>query len=268
MSGERVASDLLNGVSPPKQIGQHREVLMFNRISLPIVLLVAATGCNRAPTPQPEQAIPDKVVPSYQAATPSGAIRNDGATRGNGATPGSGGGGSVAGVVTLNDSQIARITNDANTAEIEQGKLAQVKAKEPRVKKFAERMVKHHTEAKAKQAKLNLETAASDPAMKLEHDADKTLSDLKANSDASFDAEYMAAQVQEHQQVLDTIDQQLLPNAKNEDLKGYLKDIRPTVESHLKDARDIQAKLTHQAANTIDERCPNRASSPRRPPAD
>jgi len=217
-----------------------------------MALLVIAVGCDRTPAPQPERPLPEQVVPTYRAATPAASAETSNGTVPVGArgTPGSTSNESStsAGVASLSDSQIARITNDANSAEIDQGKLAQKKAKDARVKKFAERMVKHHTEAKDKQAKLKLETSSSDMAMKLEHDADKTLGDLKANSNASFDEEYIAAQVKEHQQVLDTIDQQLIPNAKNDDLKAYLKEIRPTVESHLKDAREIQSKLTEAAA--------------------
>ncbi len=225
---------------------------MRNRVSLSIVLVVAAVACNRAPAPKPEQIIPDKVVPNFQAATPAGSTGVAGAPTMGGETAAASttGSSAMAGVAPLNDAQIARITNDANSAEVEQGKLAQGKAKNARVKKFAERMVKHHTEAKDKQAKLKLATATSDRAMKLESDARKTLGDLKENADASFDAEYMAAQVKEHQEVLDTIDNELLPSAKNEDLKSYLKEIRPTVESHLKDARDIQSKLAEQAVLT------------------
>ena len=232
---------------------------MSNRLVLQVVLFILAAGCNRAPTPEPEKTIPDKVVPNLQAATPAapGAVTD----QANGMTNPSNSGDPAAttGGPPLNDSQVARITNDANSAEVEQGKLARSKAKDPRVKKFAERMVKHHTEAKDKQAKLNLQTASSDMAMKLEQDADKTLSDLKANSDASFDAEYMADQVKEHQQVLDSIDRDLLPSAKNDDLKSYLKDIRSTVESHLKDARDIQTKLAQPIAqsNTLPNAQPN-----------
>lgn len=54
----------------------------------------------------------------------------------------------------LSEGQIAMVADLANTSEIEQGKLAQSKAKSESVKKFAAMMVKHHTEAKTEQAKL------------------------------------------------------------------------------------------------------------------
>ncbi|HEY1536572.1 MAG TPA: DUF4142 domain-containing protein, partial [Polyangiaceae bacterium] len=56
------------------------------------------------------------------------------------------------------------------------------------------------------------------------------------------------AQVDEHQKVADSIEHELMPNAKNADLKSYLADIEPTVESHLKNAKEIQRKLGETAS--------------------
>ena len=146
------------------------------------------------------------------------------------------------------DEQIAAITDDANSAEIAQGKLAEQKAKDQRVKSFASKMVKHHSEAKEKQAKLNLKTSASPISLDLEKGAANTLTTLTSTSGSAFDAAYMNAQVEEHQKVLDTINRELLPNVKSNDLKAYLDDIKPTVESHLKEAQRIQRKLNETAS--------------------
>lgn len=221
---------------------------MFIRVSMPAVALVLVAACNRSPAPAPEKSSQDQVVANYQAATPAPANSLDrlDTTKVNTAHDSL----VVPETQALDDAQIARITSDANGAEIDQGKLAQKKAKDARVKEFAERMVKHHTRAKDKQDKLKLETAESLLATKLEHDASNTLGELSANSDASFDQEYLADQVKEHQRLLDTIDQELVPNAKNEQLKAYLSEIRPTVESHLKAARELEAKLTQPPSSS------------------
>jgi predicted outer membrane protein len=68
-----------------------------------------------------------------------------------------------------------------------------------------------------------------------EKDAANTLSMLKSAPGAAFDTAYMNAQVDEHQKVA------LMPNAKNADLKSYLADIEPTVESHLKNVNENSA---------------------------
>ena len=140
----------------------------------------------------------------------------------------------------LTDEQIAAITDAANTAEIAQAKLAQSKSKDADVKRFATMMVKHHGEAKLKQAKLNLKPAESSIATALESDAASTLNTLKADKGKEFDKAYIAAQVEQHQRVLDTIDQKLLPNVKNAELKAYLDEIKPRVEAHLKQAKQLQ----------------------------
>jgi putative membrane protein len=152
----------------------------------------------------------------------------------------------------LSEPQIAMITDLANTAEVEQGKLAQTKAKSSAVKKFAAMMVKHHSEAKADQAKLfkqlSLTPTQSQDATALKDDGDKTLGTLRGADGAAFDVAYIDSQVSEHQKVLDTIDQKLLPAAKTEDLVSGLKKMRDTVESHLKEAKSIQADLTKTAS--------------------
>lgn len=149
--------------------------------------------------------------------------------------------------VRLSESQVAMVTELANSAEIEQGKLAQTKAKSPAVKKFAAMMIKHHTEAKTEQAKLyqqlSLTPTQSQQSTLLKEDADKTLGTLRAADGNNFDVAYMNSQVDAHQKVLDTINQDLLPSAADERLIDGLNKIKATVEAHLNEARSLQAEL-------------------------
>jgi putative membrane protein len=206
-----------------------RHSILFGIVSL------AAIACNRR-TPQPDLQQDPGVVPAPVATTmPGSSMTASGGAASNGAA-------------ALTDEQIAAITDDANSAEIEQAKLAEDKAKDSSVKGFASKMVRHHTEAKDKQAKLALKTAMSSLSTAMEKDAADTLSKLKSASGSSFDTTYMNAQVEEHQKVLDAIDQQLLPAVKAENLKTYLNDLRPTVASHLADAKRIQHNLGDTAS--------------------
>jgi len=224
------------------------------------VAIVFVAACNRSPAPPPEKAIPDQVVPRYHAATPAASNTGSAANADLAMNPGRGTDGTSASTDTkrgaradlgsepLSDAQIARITNNLNAAEIDQAKLARTKAKDAQVKAFAERIIKHHTEAKDKQARLRLMTAESTLSTRLEQDTGTTMDELQANGGPSFDLEYMTAQVDEHQRVLDTIDRDLAPNAKAADLQAYLKELRPAVEAQLKDAIDLEAKLMQRAA--------------------
>jgi putative membrane protein len=146
-------------------------------------------------------------------------------------------------VTPLSDAQIAAITDLANTAEIEQAKVARAKSKNPEVLKFSSMMIAHHGEAKQKQAKLKLTPADSAISTKLLEDSNRTLASLKDSKAADFDRRYIDAQVEGHREVLDALDNELLPNVKSADLKAYLEEIKPKVEQHLQAARAAQQSL-------------------------
>jgi len=152
----------------------------------------------------------------------------------------------------LSQAQIAKVTELANTGEIEQAKIAQAKAKSTSVKKFAAMMIKHHGEARTTQAKLykqlDLTPATSETATLLQADADRTLGNLRAADGSAFDVTYMEAQVDAHQKVLDTIDQQLLPAATDQAVISELRKMRETVESHLTEAKKIRGELGKSAS--------------------
>jgi putative membrane protein len=146
-------------------------------------------------------------------------------------------------VSALTDEQIAAITDSVNSSEIEQGKLAQSKSKEPHVKSFAAKMIEHHGKAKRDQAKLKLSEAESPLSRQLQEESQAKLDELKQKSGREFDLAYLDAQVEGHQKVLDAINQDLLPNAKDEKLVSYLQELRPQVEVHLNEARAARAAV-------------------------
>lgn len=146
----------------------------------------------------------------------------------------------------LTEAQIAKVSELVNTAEVEQGKLAQGKAKAANVKSFAAMMVKHHGEALKEQAKLvkklSLTAADSATASKLKTSSDKALESLKNVEPTGFDAAYMASQVEGHQMALQLLDEQLLPSAKTPEVTDALRRARTIVAEHLEQAKALQAK--------------------------
>jgi putative membrane protein len=158
----------------------------------------------------------------------------------------------------LSQAQIAMFADLANSSEIEQAKVAQAKAQAASVKKFAGMMVKHHTEAKQEQAKLfqklNLTPSQSEKSKALKADADKILGALRGAQGATFDVAYMNGQVEAHQKVLEAIDRDLLPAASDQALIDGLKKMRGTVESHLTEAKAVQAQLMKTETPRADAR--------------
>jgi putative membrane protein len=147
----------------------------------------------------------------------------------------------------LKDEEIIGITSSVDTAEIDQAKVAKSKSKNAQVKKFATHMITQHTQSKQKGAKLaksaELKAEDSELGTQLKTKAERTLESLKEADAATFDSTYMQAQVTQHQEVLDLLDRQLIPNAKNADLKAQLEKTREMVQQHLTQGQEIQQAL-------------------------
>jgi putative membrane protein len=151
---------------------------------------------------------------------------------------------------------------EANLAEIEMGKLAAGKATNPRVKEFADLMVKDHTEG------LNKVRAAdsSIPAdLKMNAKHQQTYDRLSKLSGAGFDREYMKAMVVDHQmdvRFLEQLSSQGRTGAKTgagtqrqkpgamtstADVSNVAQELLPTIKHHLQMAQEIEKDL--QKAN-------------------
>jgi putative membrane protein len=139
---------------------------------------------------------------------------------------------------------MAKVTELINTAEVDQAKLAQGRGKTPGVKQFADKMLKHHGQALREQAKivqrLKLTPTDSATAAKVKSDGEAQLAKLKGTNTASFDAAYISGQLDAHQQALDLLDTQLIPNAKTPEVVNALQIAREMVDQHLREARTLQ----------------------------
>lgn len=143
----------------------------------------------------------------------------------------------------LNDAQIAAIVVAANQIDIDAGKLAESKSPNPEVKAFAHRLIGEHTDVN-KQAtdlatKLKITPEESTISRALKSDAKRNTERLKKLSGKDFDKLYVADEVAFHQQVLNAMDNKLLPNAQNEELKALLVKVRPALVAHQEHAEKL-----------------------------
>lgn len=146
---------------------------------------------------------------------------------------------------SLTDDQIAAIVVTANTADIENGKLAQSKTKNSQVKELAQHMINDHTasnkQATQLAAKLKMKPKEGVASHQLKTDAQRGKKELEAKNGEEFDKAYVDGEIALHQKVLDSIDKQLLPNAKNAELKDLLTKTRPVIVSHLEHAKMLKS---------------------------
>jgi len=147
----------------------------------------------------------------------------------------------------VNDAQIAHIVVTANQVDVDAGKVAQARASNSEVKKFAQQMITDHEgvnkQAVALATRLKVTPQDNATSQSLKAGGDKNIVALKTLSGAAFDKAYVAQEVAYHQAVLDAIDKTLLPSASNAELKALIVKVRPAIAAHLEHAKHIQSTL-------------------------
>jgi putative membrane protein len=148
----------------------------------------------------------------------------------------------------LNDAQITKVIMTVDKDEMTLGKLAKDSSKNKEVLGFADHMIKDHSKSQKKFSdlaqKLSIVPEVSDKSNLMKAESEKTETELMSQQNTkTFDKAYIDAMITGHQKVLKGIDEELLPSAKNTELRAMLKTKRETVASHLKHAQEVQSKL-------------------------
>ncbi|MGH8726635.1 MAG: DUF4142 domain-containing protein [Burkholderiales bacterium] len=125
-------------------------------------------------------------------------------------------------------------------AEVEMGKLAAQKARNPEVKKYGQRMVEDHGKVNDQLMRIAAEKGVTPPSQPAPKQMAKK-KELMAASEAEFDKKYMQAQVRDHQEMIALFEQ----GAKSKDrkLQEFAKKTLPNLKEHLQMARNIQSKI-------------------------
>ena len=148
--------------------------------------------------------------------------------------------------VTLNDAEVIQVLHVANAAEIKAAQNAKTQAKSPKVKEFAEQMIKDHTamdrKVKDLEQKLNLKPQDSALSRTLQAKANAAIASLKPMSGEAFDEAYILSQVSMHGDVKESIRDSLLPSAQNAELKALVQEAAPKIDMHLQHAERLQEK--------------------------
>lgn len=147
----------------------------------------------------------------------------------------------------LTDANIAAIVLAANTIDIENAQLALKTSTDESVKAFAQMMVTDHTsvndKAKALAGKLKLTPVRNAASRGLVKSTGAKRAELAKLTGGPFDKAYLDNEISYHQAVLDMLDQQLVPGAKNAELKDLLTSVRPAFVAHLDKAKETRAAL-------------------------
>jgi putative membrane protein len=132
-------------------------------------------------------------------------------------------------------------------AEVEIGKLAASKAKDPEVKKFGQMMVTDHTAAnndlKALAGKKNFQLPTDIGSHKSDMD------DLSKETGADFDKDYVEMMVDDHETDVAKF-QKMADNGSDPDVKAFAAKCLPVLKKHLDAIKAIQAKMNGSGTST------------------
>jgi putative membrane protein len=147
----------------------------------------------------------------------------------------------------LTDANIAAIVLAANTIDIQNGELALKTSSDSTVKAFAQMMITDHTsvndKAKALAGKLKLTPRPNAASRGLVSSMTAKRAALAKKSGTAFDKGYLDNEIAYHQAVVDMMNAQLVPGAKNAELKDLLTSVQPAFQAHLDHAKEARASL-------------------------
>lgn len=179
----------------------------------------------------------------------SNANNSNGSTIGNAANSISN---AVSSITTASPQSFMSDAAQGGMAEVELGKLAAQKAKDPEVKKFGQMMVDDHSKANTELKDLAKTKNITLPADLGSHQS--TLDKLKGLSGADFDKEYVEEMVDDHETDVSAFEKQA-NSGSDPEVKAFAAKTLPTLKKHLEAIKAIQAKMsgggnTNTNANT------------------
>ena len=146
----------------------------------------------------------------------------------------------------LDDATIFAIFDQANSAEIGNGRLGYKHGHAPEVRAHAKMVASDH-EAVQQMArdlakKLNIVPSPPDNDTSLAQQAE-TAEMLWGKSGAEFDQAYLHHGIIAHEAVIASIKETLLPAIKNPEFKALVNKVLPGLEHHLAEAKAVAKKL-------------------------
>ncbi len=148
----------------------------------------------------------------------------------------------------LSDAEVASVAVTANQIDIDYAEIAKEKSKNKEILRFAETMKNDHTavinQAVALVTKLNVTPKDNAVSQQLLADAAKTKKTLQAKSSRTFDKAYIDNEVAYHKAVIGAVEDLLIPEAENAELKELLTNVLPALKTHLAHAEMVQKQIS------------------------
>lgn len=186
----------------------------FARRGWPAAALCALLAVGCAGEPAADQAASEESAPSLEATGP------------------------------LGDPEILAVVRTVNSGEVAAAELATERAAAGETREFAQHVMADHSAANEQVATLAATIPPKDNplSMKLRESAFEEIEKLEQQQGEEFDRAFIEAQARRHEQVLETIDERLLPAASDQQLRMLLETTREKVAGHLEHAQMLRGE--------------------------
>jgi len=151
----------------------------------------------------------------------------------------------VAAQQKLDDPTIVAIFDAANTDDIETGDLAAKRGSTKEVRQLGAMFARDHRQVRQQGRDLakKLGVTPTPPKDNSAADQAKVMETLRSKQGADFDKAYLEHEVAFHKQVIDAINQTLLPAIQNAELKALVVKVAPAFQAHLMAAQHLEDTL-------------------------
>lgn len=147
----------------------------------------------------------------------------------------------------LTDPEIASVAVTANQIDVDYALIAEKRSKDADVLRFAKTMKDDHTAvinmAVDLAKKLGVTPKTNSMTKSLLNGAQKEKALLNSKSGKAFNKAYIDNEVAYHESVINAVENVLIPQAQNAELKGLLVKVLPTLKAHLEHAKMVQKEL-------------------------
>lgn len=144
----------------------------------------------------------------------------------------------------LTDPEIASVAVVANQVDMGYADIAIAKSKDTGILDFANTMKRDHQsvidQAVALVKKLGVTPKDNSVSQKLLADAEKTKKMLNSKSGKAFNKAYIDNEVAYHKAVISMVNDVLIPESQNQELKALLEKVAPILKAHLGHAEMLQ----------------------------
>jgi putative membrane protein len=201
-------------------------------------LVMAALACKKSETSSSDTS---STTSTSTTASDTSGTTSTYDTTGSTATAATGMTGAMTSSMDPADNDFMMKAAQGGMAEVDMGNMASSKATNADVKKFGDRMVTDHSKANDELKQLAATKGVSLPT-DVGDEHKKAMDEMSAKSGKDFDKAYMDDMVKDHEKDVAEF-QKASKNAKDADLKSWATKTLPTLQEHLKMAKDTQKKV-------------------------